>query len=288
MTPFDPRITPARPDLAAKHLEGKVQAARFVEGTLLEVVAPQAPVRREPRPDGLLDTEALKGERVMVYEHNQEGWSWGQLLDDGHVGWIPTDALSAPAAEPTHRVKALRTLVFPGPSFKLPPTEALSLGCRLSIAHVDGPFAVSTTGGFVPLIQLAACDTTEADFVGVAERFLGVPYLWGGKTSFGLDCSALVQLSLTACGRQCLRDSDMQQETLGSPIKPEADLRNLMRGDFLFWRGHVGIARDNVTLIHANGHHMATAIESIADAVARNRAAGSELTSIRRIKGIIQ
>ena len=283
MSPNDPRITPARPDLAAKHLEGKVQAARFVEGALFEVVAPQAPVRREPRPDGLLDSEALKGERVMVYERNAEGWSWGQLLDDGHVGWIPTDALSAPVAEPTHRIKALRTLVFPGPSVKMPPTEALSLGCRLSIARVEGPFAVSTTGGFVPLIQLAACGTMEPDFVGVAERFLGVPYLWGGKTSFGLDCSALVQLSLNACGHPCLRDSDMQEETLGSPIGPLADFSKLKRGDLVFWPGHVAIARDSETLIHANGHHMAVAIEPILEAVERNRAMGFDTPSAKRL-----
>src|SRR5262245_15818005 len=106
---FDPRTTPARPDLAARHLEGQVTAARFVDGTLREVIEAQAPLRRAPAPDAPLDTEALKGERVTVYESNEEGWSWGQLASDGYVGWLPTAALAAPGPAPTHRVAAPRT-----------------------------------------------------------------------------------------------------------------------------------------------------------------------------------
>jgi len=284
----DARITPARPDLAARHLEGKVQAARFVDGQLREVIAPQAPVRREPRPDAPLSTEALKGERVMVYEATEEGWCWSQLLGDDYVGWLPTEALQVPGPAPTHRVAALRTLVFPGPSIKLAPIEALSLGCAVSIARSEQAFAVTAAGGFIPTIHLASAETVQRDFVAVAERFLGVPYLWGGKTSLGLDCSGLVQLSLTACGHACLRDSDMQERTLGAPAAVAADVSDLMRGDLLFWPGHVAIARDRATLIHANVHHMAVAVEAIAEAVARIRAAGSALSSVRRIPGIIQ
>src|SRR3954468_20499501 len=143
MSSFDPRITPARPDLAARHLEGKVAAARFVAGEPREIVEAQAPLRRSPAPDQPYDTEALKGERVTIYDRNEEGWSWGELAADGYVGWLPTAALAAPGPAPTHRVAALRTLVFPGPSIKLPPIEALSLGCRLVIARIDGPFAVT-------------------------------------------------------------------------------------------------------------------------------------------------
>jgi hypothetical protein len=280
----DPRVTPARPDLAAKHLQGKVHAARFVEGELREVVSAQAPMRHEPRPDAPLDTEALKGERVMIYDSNEEGWSWGQLLADGYVGWMPGEALREPGLAPTHRVVAIRTLVFPGPSIKIPPIDALSFGCRLAIARKDGPFAVTAAGGFVPLIHLASLDSAERDFVSVAERFVGVPYLWGGKTSLGLDCSALVQLSLTACGHGCPRDSDMQEQGLGGPIEAKPDLANVRRGDLLFWKGHVAIARDTETLIHANAHHMAVAIEPITHALARIRAAGAEISSMRRLK----
>jgi Bacterial dipeptidyl-peptidase Sh3 domain/NlpC/P60 family len=279
----DPRLTPARGDLAAKHLEGHVSATRFVEGRLHEVVAPQAPLRREPRLDAMLDTEALKGERVMVYDANEEGWSWGQLESDGYVGWLPTDALRQAGEPPTHTVSALRTFVFPGPSIKLTPAETLSFGCRLRVTRVQADFAVTADNGFVPLQHLGDTNRRDHDFVAVAERFVGTPYLWGGKSSLGLDCSALVQLALTAVGVACLRDSDMQEQTLGAPVDVANDLSPFRRGDLLFWKGHVAIARDPTTLVHANAHHMAVAIEPLADAVARIRAAGGELSSARRL-----
>lgn len=281
--PHDPRITPARPDLAAKHLEGKVAASRFVEGTMREVATPQAPLRREPRLDAPLDTEALKGEHVTVYDTNEEGWSWGQLVNDGYVGWLPTDALRPAGAAPTHTVSALRTFIFPGPSIKLTPIETLSFGCRLRIARIQVDFAATTENGFVPLQHLGNATDREHDFVAVAERFVGTPYLWGGKTSLGLDCSALVQLALTSAGGACPRDSDMQEQALGAPIDLAGDLSNLLRGDLLFWKGHVAMVRDHATLVHANAHHMAVAIESISDAVARIRATGNDVSSVRRL-----
>lgn len=281
MPAFDPRLTPARADLAAKHLEGKVQAACFVEGRVYEVIEPQAPLRREPRPDVSLDTEALKGERVTVYDSNREGWAWGQLAADGYVGWLPDNALAPPGATPTHKVTALRTLVFPGPSIKMPPLEALPLGARLAIARIEDRMAVTPSGAYVPAAHLAPLDWNEKDFVAVAERFVGVPYLWGGKTALGLDCSGLVQVALTACGVSCPRDSDMQEAALGNAVA--ADLSALRRGDLIFWKGHVAIVRDRDSLVHANAYHMAAAIEPIAEAVARVRNAGSEITSIRRI-----
>jgi cell wall-associated NlpC family hydrolase len=285
---LDPRLTPARPELAARYLEGKVAAARFVEGEPREVVEPQAPVRRAPTPDAPLDTEALKGERVTVYETTAEGWAWGQLDADGYVGWLPASALRAPGPAATHKVAVPRTFVFPGPSIKLPPVEVLSFGCRLAIAHIAEFFAVTTSGGHVPKRHLAPLDAMETDFVTVAERFLGVPYLWGGKTSLGLDCSGLVQVALTACGISCPRDSDMQERALGAPLAPATGLEQLRRGDLLFWKGHVAIARDAATLVHANAFHMAVEIEPIGEAVRRIKAAGSELTSMRRVRLLSQ
>ena len=283
MRAFDPRVTPARADLAAKELEGKVAAARYVAGEVYEVIEPQAPLRGEPSHDAPLLTEALKGERVTIYEKNDEGWAWGQLAADGYVGWLSANALAPPGAPPTHKVAALRTLVFPGPSIKLTPREALPLGARVAVARREERMAVTQSGGYLPAVHLAPIDVYETDFVAVAERFLGVPYLWGGKTMLGLDCSGLVQIALAACGISCPRDSDMQEEALGSPLAAAADRSDLQRGDLVFWTGHVAIVRDRATFLHANAFHMAVAIEPIGDAIARIRGAGGEITGVRRI-----
>jgi cell wall-associated NlpC family hydrolase len=178
-------------------------------------------------------------------------------------------------------VTALRTLAFPGPSIKLPPLEALPLGARLAIARIEDRMAVTQSGAYVPAAHLAPLDRNETDFVTVGERFLGAPYLWGGKTALGLDCSGLVQVALTACGVSCPRDSDMQEAALGTAVA--GDLLALRRGDLIFWKGHVAIVRGPDSLLHANAHHMAVAIEPIADAVMRIRGGGNDVTSARRI-----
>jgi cell wall-associated NlpC family hydrolase len=279
---IDPRLTPARPDLAAKHLEGKVHAARFVEGEAFDVTEAIAPVRRTPAPDAELMTQALKGERVTIYDRNGEGWAWGQLEADGYVGWLPESALAKPAAAATHKVTALWTLAFPGPSIKLPPSHSLPMEARITVARQDGPFAITTEGLCLPRQHLGTLDAKAPDFVAVAERFVGTPYLWGGKSGLGIDCSGLVQLSLGAAGITSPRDSDMQQASLGR-LLDLAETQNLRRGDLLFWKGHVAIARDTETIVHANAHHMATVTENTAEAIARIKAAGSELVAVKRI-----
>jgi cell wall-associated NlpC family hydrolase len=281
MTSLDPRLTPARPDLAAKSLEGRVSAARFVEGTAAEVIDPQAPLRRAPSHEAPLDTEALKGERVTVYETTGEGWCWGQLESDGYVGWLPAGALAELGAPPTHKVSVPRTLVFPAADVKQPPLASLPLGARLAITRTDERFAMTTGGGFIPTRHVLEIETYDSDFVSVAENFLATPYLWGGKTSLGIDCSGLVQVALNACGIPCLRDSDMQEKNTGARFGTGLD--KLQRGDLIFWKGHVAIARDRSTVLHANAFHMAVAVEPLAEAIARIRAAGSEVTSVRRV-----
>lgn len=278
----DPRLTPARGDIAAKYLEGKVKAARFVEGKVFEVCDAIAPLRRAPAADAEQMTQALRGERVTVYDRNGEGWAWGQLADDGYVGWIPDAALTTPGAAPTHKVAALRTLAFPGPSIKLPPVEALPLATKLAILREDGAFAVTREGWHLPRQHLAPLDAMAPDFVAIAEQFVGTPYLWGGKSSLGIDCSGLVQIALTTAGTGCPRDSDMQQDGLGRELTT-AESRHPQRGDLIFWKGHVAIVRDATTIVHANAHHMATAVENTQAAIARIKAAGSDVLAIKRL-----
>ena len=278
----DPRMTPARPDLAAKYLEGKVEAARFVTGEEFEISDAIAPLRNAPSPDAELATQALKGERAIIYERNGEGWAWGQLNSDGYVGWLPDRVLARPLGQPTHKITAIRTFAFPGPSIKLPPVTTLLMGATLSVTRQDGSFAVTKEGWYLPQQHLGDIGHRAEDFVAVAERFVGTPYLWGGKSSLGIDCSGLVQVSLNAAGTGCPRDSDMQQDGLGRALD-STESKNLQRGDLIFWKGHVAIVRDATSIVHANAHHMATAIEATGGAIARIKAAGSEITSIKRL-----
>jgi cell wall-associated NlpC family hydrolase len=278
----DPRTTPARPDLAAKYLEGKVEAARFVTGEEFEISDAIAPLRNAPSSDAEMVSQALMGERATIYDRNGEGWAWGQLNSDGYVGWLPDRALAKPSGQPTHKVTALRTFAFPGPSIKLPPVTALLMGTTLIVTRQDGAFAVTREGWYLPMPHVGSIDHRADDFVAVAERFVGTPYLWGGKSSLGIDCSGLVQVSLNAAGTGCPRDSDMQQDGLGRALDA-AESKKLQRGDLIFWKAHVAIVRDATSIVHANAHHMATAIEPTRDAIARIKAAGSEVTSIKRI-----
>jgi cell wall-associated NlpC family hydrolase len=204
------------------------------------------------------------------------------LNSDGYVGWLPDRALAKPIGKPTHKITAIRTFAFPGPSIKLPPVDTLIMGAMVKVIREDGAFAVTRDGWYLPRLHVGPIDGHANDFVAVAEQFAGTPYLWGGKSSFGIDCSGLVQVSLNAAGIGCPRDSDMQQDGLGRALDA-AQSKKLQRGDLIFWKGHVVIVRNADTIVHANAHHMATVIENTSEAIARIRNAGSEITAIKRL-----
>ena len=280
MSQWDRRLTPARPDLAASRLRGVIDAPLYVDGVPLQVMVGVADVRNAPTPDAGLDTQALAGEIVTVFE-DHEGFAWAQLAADGYVGYLPSAVLAPPGPAVTHRVTVRRTFVYPGPNMKLPPQAVLPFGAGAAITDTRGDFALMRDGGAIFSAHLQEQSTRADDFVAVAEGFLGSPYLWGGKTPDGLDCSGLVQIALTAAGVVCPRDTDMQERALGSAI---SDSEVLKRGDLVFWRGHVGIMQDSERLLHANGFHML--VESEPFQIARNRIAKNSfgaVTSIRRL-----
>lgn len=283
---FDPRTTPARPDLAAAHLRGTVEAERFAEPTDAVVCTPVAPVSAKPDGTAAMTSQLLFGERFAVYDADGQ-WAWGQGALDGYVGYVPRSCLEDPAAiglgVPTHRVCALSTHVYAEPHFKARPGAALPAGARIAVTGAEAGFARLGPGGYAPLRHLAPLDRPVADWVAEAERFVGVPYLWGGRSSTGLDCSGLVQLALQAADIACPRDSDQQQAALGRPL---ARAERLARGDLVFWKGHVGMMVSPTRLLHANIHHMAAAIEPLAEARRRIRAAGEgDVTARRRLDG---
>jgi cell wall-associated NlpC family hydrolase len=279
---LDPRRHAIRRDLAAAHLEGQVSAPRYVQGSRRQISRAAVPLRRKPTPSAGLDTEALYGEIASLYdEHN--GWAWIQLERDGYVGYVPSDALTTAIREETHRVRAIGTFLYPEPDIKAPPIMHLSLNAGLAISEVGEKLSRTAGGAYVVTRHIAEKGRFARDFVDVAEQLVGTPYLWGGKTRVGLDCSGLVQVSLEAAGVPCPRDSDMQQAELGADVLIPDSLEGLQRGDLVFWRGHVGIMSDGVMVLHANAHHMVVSIETLPEVVARSRRAGSDIVAIKRL-----
>ena len=262
----DPRLTPARSDVAAARLQGKVDAARFVEAQPRQVRVGASVLPEAPSFVARLETQLLYGEVFDVYADDADGWVWGQARLDNYVGYARADSFDPEIMPSTHRVAVLRTLVFPEPDKKSQPPSPLSLNAKLRIVAHENGFAGLARGGWVYAAHLAPIDARVDDWVKSAELFVGQPYLWGGKDSSAVDCSGLVQSALETAGVSAPRDADMQEAKVGAAIPLDSALR---RGDLLFWPGHVGLMFSPRDLLHANAFHMQTVIEPLADAVAR-------------------
>ena len=273
----DPRVTPTRGDLAARVLEGVVPADAYADPQVLAAMVPAVAIRRAPDLAAEQMDQLLFGEIFDVLD-DRDGFAWGQSRRDGYVGFVERAALAPAGAPPTHRVAAIRTYAFAEPSIKTRAFGPYSINALVHVEAREGRFAKAAGSGWFIGDHLAPIGRFEDDAVAVAERFLGAPYLWGGRESLGLDCSGLTQQALATCGIAYPRDTD-QQEQRGRRLAA-ADLK---RGDLVFWKGHVAMMLDGERIIHANAHHMATAIEPLSQTRARYVAAGvGEPTAYRR------
>lgn len=265
----DRRLNAYRSDLAEIALRGRVEAERYVEGAPATLAAPVTPLRARPDAACGTDTEVLHGEGVRVLD-TADGWAWVKADLDGYVGYLPEVALARQAPAPTHIVTVPRTFVYSGADLKFPQAFALSMGSRIAVtgeAETRGTRYFLLEGGRAIVANHCAPigQAASDDYVVIATRFLETPYLWGGRSGFGIDCSGLVQTSMLMTGRTVERDTDMQAARLGTPIARD----ELRRGDLVFWKGHVAIMEDERTLIHANGHTMTVAHEGLEEAIAR-------------------
>ena len=272
----DPRRTPVNSRVAAAHLAVRKPGVVPVTGYPRQVVVSVADLLL--RPGGLRVRQLIWGDEVQVYE-TRNGVSFVQAKKDGYVGYVPESALAS--GEPaTHWVRTAGTHAYSAPDFKAPELRGLSLGSRLRATDISGRF-VQTSHGFVPNAHLADLNAPVSDPVDVAELLLGTPYLWGGNSRWGIDCSGLVQAAFLACGCDCPGASDQQEAELGV-VLPDGTPPE--RGDLLFWNGHVAIVRDKDTLLHANVHHMAVALEPLVAAIERIAAQGDgPVTTHKRV-----
>ena len=272
MNTLDKRLNAFREDLADERLKGQVEAARFVVGRPARISVPVADMLAAPDGKSGLNTQLLLGDEVVVFEEGPE-WAWVQAVGDNYVGYIARSAIGAAEADLTHAVAVLRTFLYSGADLKLPREACFSMGSRVSVqgfAETRGTrYALLASGEALIAAHLRPAGKYSDDYVSVAEELLSTPYLWGGTSGFGIDCSGLVQLSMRMTGRAVPRDTDMQAAGLGEPVDPGADMAGLRRGDLVFWKGHIAVMLDGRNIIHANGHTMMVSREKLSDAVER-------------------
>lgn len=283
MPSFDSRVTPARADIAAEALRGRVTADRFSAGEARRIGRPVASLRFTPDAGARQESQLLFGEPFTVYETG-DAWCWGQGELDGYVGYVPRAALAEPGVEASHRVAVRETLVFSAPDLKAPIVERIGHGSRVTPVDVQERFVAIDGLGWVCGRHLAPLDLRESDVARIGLKFLGMPYLWGGRSLEGLDCSGLVQHVLLALGLACPRDSDQQEQAVGEPVPDGPALTDLEDGDLIFFPGHVGFYLDSWRFLHANAHDMQVSVHNLSDVLDRARAADEWVTSVRRLR----
>lgn len=263
---YDPRVTPIRGDLADIALAGKFFAPHYVAPQLHRVAAEPAMLRKTGSDDAEAVSQLLPGEGFALLDSAGD-WGWGYGVHDGYCGYVRLDALTRDGAEPTHVVHVRRALVFAEPSIKTPMVAALPMGSRIAAdgASECGKF-LKVAQGWMSVRHALALDALTCDPVDRALQLIGAPYLWGGRGGDALDCSGLVQLVLMFEGHAAPRDSDQQMAALGRAL---GDDEPLVRGDLIFFPGHVGIMADGETLVHANAFWMQVVAEPLADVIAR-------------------
>lgn len=272
---FDARITPFRGDLAALSLRGQVQAARYVAPQTMHVVTAVAPMRAAPAADATQVSEALLGETVHLFDQSGD-WAWVQHGGDGYIGYISRSALAeGPPPVPTHQVAVVRAPLFAGPSLKTPTVTVLSLTSHVQVVEEQGRYGRLAGGGWVFMPCLLPIDAPPAaEPLAVALGFLETPYLWGGRSGHGIDCSGLAQIVFARCGVALPRDSDQQQAALSQAWAVSASAP----GDLLYFPGHVAMVADEARVLHATAHTMRVCLEPLAALVAR---AGPPLLTCR-------
>ena len=282
---LDKRLNAYRPDLADIALRGKVEAARFVAGEKRVVTDAVLDLKDHPGAGSPTGTQALLGETVILFDE-ADGLAWIQLDDDRYVGYVHSGGLGPTGPDPSHIVTVPRTFIYEDADLRSPVRNACSMGSRVTPVEAQTTrgtdYLVLEGGGAVIAGHVAPLPAAAPDYVAMAALFLQTPYLWGGTSGFGLDCSGLVRLAMAMCGKIVPRDTDMQAAGLGAEIDPGPDYAGLQRGDLVFWKGHVAIAEDNKMAIHASGHSMQVVREPIHDTIDRIARLYGSPTCVRR------
>ncbi len=281
---MDRRITPARNDLAADWLRDKVKAEHYVAGAPRTVIRDGAPLYFTPERSATMESQLIHGEVFQVYEE-RNGWCWGQNLTDNYVGYVPAADLAAGVPAPDHQIAALHAHLYTEPDLKRPTAGMISMSGRVKIVDVEGRFCRIASGHWLHSRHLVSLGYTTQDLVGTAVKFIGVPYLWGGRTAQGLDCSSLVQIALAMAGIPAPRDSDLQEASVGTPVAMDnpQDFSRITEGDLVYFPGHVGFFVNGWRFLHANAFDMQVSLHGFSDVLDRANADNAGVTSIRRV-----